>query len=127
MEKEIIDELLASFTNSLDSLKRELAKVRTGRANPAMLDNIRVDYYGTPTPINQMAAVKVPDARLITIKPWDKSSLKAIETALIGADTGITPQNDGEIIRLPIPPLTEERRKEYAKIARNKGEDARIA
>ena len=127
MEKEIIEELMAAFAQAQDGLKRELAKVRTGRANPAILDNIRVDYYGTPTPINQMAAVQVPDARLITIKPWDKTSLKAIEGAILTADIGINPQNDGELIRLPIPPLTEERRKEYAKIVRSKGEDARIA
>src|SRR5262249_15845164 len=109
MEKEIIDELMAGFNNAYDALKRELGKVRTGRANPAILDNIRVEYYGTQTPINQMAAVQVPDARLITIKPWDKSALKQIEQALVAADIGITPQNDGEIIRLPIPALTEER------------------
>jgi ribosome recycling factor len=127
MEKDILDELLANFTNAFDALKRELGKVRTGRANPAILDNIRVDYYGTQTPINQMAAIAVPDARLITIKPWDKSAMKQLEQALVEADLGITPQNDGEIIRLPVPALTEERRKEYAKIARNKGEDARIA
>jgi ribosome recycling factor len=127
MEKDILDELLANFNNAFEALKRELGKVRTGRANPAILENIRVDYYGTLTPINQMAAVAVPDARLITIKPWDKSAMKALEQALVEADLGITPQNDGELIRLPVPALTEERRKEYAKVARNKGEDARIA
>jgi ribosome recycling factor len=127
MEKDILDELLAGFEKAYDSLKRELAKVRTGRANPTILDGIRVDYYGTPTPINQMAAVQVPDARLITIKPWDKTVLKLIEQAIVETDIGINPQNDGEMIRLPVPALTEERRKEYAKTARNKGEDARIA
>lgn len=127
MEKDILDELLATFTNAFDALKRELGKVRTGRANPAILENVRVDYYGTMTPISQMAAVTVPDARMIAIKPWDKSALKALEQALVEADLGINPQSDGEIIRLPVPALTEERRKEYAKVARNKGEDARIA
>lgn len=127
MEKDILDELQASFANAFDALKRELGKVRTGRANPAILENVRVDYYGTSTPINQMAAVAVPDARLITIKPWDKSVMKQLEQALIEADLGITPQSDGEMIRLPVPPLTEERRKQYAKLARDKGEDARIA
>ena len=127
MEKDILDELQAAFTNTFDALKRELGKVRTGRANPAILENVRVDYYGTMTPINQMAAIAVPDARLITVKPWDKSAMKQLEQALIEADLGITPQNDGEIIRLPVPALTEERRKEYAKVSRNKGEDARIA
>lgn len=127
MEKDILDELQAAFTAAFEALKRELGKVRTGRANPAILENVRVDYYGTSTPINQMAAVAVPDARLITIKPWDKSALKQLEQALMEADLGITPQNDGEMIRLPVPPLTEERRKQYAKLARDKGEDARIA
>jgi ribosome recycling factor len=127
MEKDILDELLASFEKAYDALRNQLAKVRTGRANPMILDNIRVDYYGTPTPINQMAAVQVPDARLITIKPWDKSVLKLIEQSIVAADIGINPMNDGEMIRLPVPALTEERRKEYAKMARNNGEDARIA
>jgi ribosome recycling factor len=127
MEKDILDELLASFEKAYDSLKRELSKIRTGRANPAILEGIRVDYYGTPTPINQMAAVQVPDARLITVKPWDKTVMKMLEQAIVEADIGINPQSDGEVIRLPVPPLTEERRKEYAKAARNKGEDARIA
>lgn len=127
MEKDILDELQAAFDKAIDSLKRELSKVRTGRANPAILDGIRADYYGTPTPLQQMAAIAVPDARLITVKPWDKTAMKAIEQAITEADIGINPQSDGEIIRLPVPALTEERRKEYAKAARNKGEDARIA
>ncbi len=127
MDKEIIDDCITALNAALEALKRDLGKVRTGRANPAMLDGIRVDYYGTPTPLTQMSSVQVPDARLLTVKPWDKSALGAIEKAISEADIGINPQSDGEIIRLPIPPLTEERRKEYVKIARNKGEDARIA
>lgn len=127
MDKEIITDCVAAFQAALDALKRELSKVRTGRANPMMLDGIRVDYYGSMTPLNQIASVQVPDARLMTIKPWDKSALGAIEKAIQEADIGISPQNDGEIIRLPVPALTEERRKEYVKIARSKGEDAKIA
>lgn len=127
MDKEIIEEAILAFAAAIDGLKRELVKVRTGRANPALLDGVRVDYYGTPTPLNQMAAIQIPDARLIVVKPWDKSALGLIEKALNEADIGISPQNDGEVIRLPIPPLTEERRKEFVKVARAKGEDARIA
>jgi len=127
MEKDILEELMAGFERAYESLRRELGKVRTGRANPTILDGIRVDYYGTPTPINQMAAIQVPDARLITIKPWDKTVLKMIEQAIVETDIGINPMNDGEMIRLPVPALTEERRKEYAKTARGKAEDARIA
>jgi len=127
MEKEIIDDCIKSFAAAIDSLKRELSRVRTGRANPAMLDGIRVDYYGTPTPLAQMANIQVPDARMMVVKAWDKSVLGLIEKAIATADIGISPQNDGEIIRLPIPPLTEERRKEYVKMAKSKGEDARIA
>ena len=127
MDKEIIDDCIKSFAAAIDSLKRELSRVRTGRANPAMLDGIRVDYYGTPTPLSQMANIQVPDARMMVVKAWDKSVLGLIEKAIATADIGISPQNDGEIIRLPIPPLTEERRKEYVKMAKSKGEDARIA
>jgi ribosome recycling factor len=127
MDKEIIDDCVKNFAAAIDSLKRELSRVRTGRANPAMLDNIRVDYYGTSTPLAQMATIQVPDARLMTVKAWDKSALGLIEKAIATSDIGISPQNDGEIIRLPIPPLTEERRKEYVKMAKSKGEDARIA
>ena len=127
MDKEIIEDAIKQFASAIEGLKKELTKVRTGRANPALLDGVRVDYYGVPTPLNQMAAIQIPDARLIVVKPWDKSALGLIEKALNEADIGISPQNDGEIIRLPIPPLTEERRKEFVKVARAKGEDARIA
>lgn len=127
MDKEIIAEAVQAFVAAIEGLKRELVKVRTGRANPALLDGVRVDYYGVPTPLNQMAAIQIPDARLIVVKPWDKTVLSLIEKALNEADIGISPQNDGEVIRLPIPPLTEERRKEFVKLARGKGEDARIA
>jgi len=127
MEKEIIADCLMAFNSAYDALKREMSKIRTGRANPALLDGIRVEYYGTSTPLSQMAAVQIPDARLLVVKPWDKSSLSSIEKAISESDLGITPQNDGEMIRLPIPALTQERRKEYVKLAKNKGEDAKIA
>src|SRR5690606_4622321 len=97
--------------------------VRTGRANAAILDAVRIDYYGTPTPLSQVAALAVPEPRLITVKPWDKGVLKDIERAIREANLGLNPMNDGEIIRLPIPALTEERRKDIAKQVRSKGED----
>jgi ribosome recycling factor len=111
---------------TLDSMKQNLSKIRTGRASPAMLDQVKVSYYGTPTPLAQCAAVAVPEPRLITVKPWDKSILKDIEKAIHEANLGMTPQNDGEIIRLPIPPLTEQRRKEIAKQVKATGEEFKV-
>lgn len=127
MEKEIIEACSQAFTQSLEALRRELMRIRTGRANPSMLDNVRVDYYGSSTPLAQMASVQIADARMMLVKPWDKSALSAIEKAINESDLGITPQNDGEMIRLPIPPLTEERRKEFVKVARARAEEGRIA
>ena len=112
---------------TLDSLAIQLASVRAGRANSAVLDTIRVDYYGTPTPINQMATVASPDPRTLTIQPWDKTTLKAIEKAIMTSELGINPQNDGRIIRLVFPMLTEERRKELQKTVRKHSEDAKVA
>ena len=112
---------------SIEALKQSMTKIRTGRANAAMLDGVRVSYYGTPTPLAQCAAVAVPEPRLITVKPWDKGILKDIEKALLEANLGLTPQNDGEIIRLPIPPLTEERRKDIAKQVKAKGEEHKVS
>jgi ribosome recycling factor len=112
--------------SSVEALKQAMTKIRTGRANAAMLDGVRVNYYGTPTPLAQCAAVAVPEPRLITVKPWDKGILKDIEKALLEANLGLTPQNDGEIIRLPIPPLTEQRRKEIAKQVKSTGEDHKV-
>ena len=100
---------------SLRSLRADLQKVRTGRANPALLDGIQVDYYGTPTPLNQLANMTAPDPRLIVISPYDKSAIPAIEKAIQKSDLGLTPNNDGKVVRIPIPPLTEERRKELVK------------
>jgi ribosome recycling factor len=102
-------------------------RLRTGRANPDLLDALRVDYYGTPTPIQQMANVGVPEPRMLTIKPWDKTSLKLIEKAIVTSDLGLNPQNDGEIIRLPLPALTEERRRDLVKVAKKHGEESKIA
>ena len=101
--------------------------MRTGRANPQLLESIRVDYYGTPTPISQMAAVTVPDARMLMIKPWDKSSIILIEKAIMMSPIDLNPQNDGEIIRIPIPALTEERRRDLVKVARDFGEKCKVA
>ncbi|HMG20253.1 MAG TPA: ribosome recycling factor [Kofleriaceae bacterium] len=112
---------------AVDSFKRDLQKIRTGRANAAMLDGIKVDYYGTPTPVNQVATVQVVDARLITVKPWEKSMLQVIDKAIRASDLGINPVSDSELVRLPIPPLTQERRKELAKVVGKQTEEARVA
>ncbi len=127
MIDDIFNEFKAKADQTVSDLTRDLAKVRTGRANLALLDGIKVDYYGAPTPLNGVASLAVADPRLITIKPWDKTVLGAVEKALREANIGITPQNDGEIIRLPIPPLTEERRKELVKKVRQMAEDHRVA
>ncbi|MHA6800831.1 ribosome recycling factor [Bounagaea algeriensis] len=107
--------------------KEDLATVRTGRANPAMFSGIVVDYYGSPTPLNQLASISVPEAQLVVVKPYDQSQLKAMETAIRNSDLGVNPSNDGKLIRVAIPQMTEERRKEMVKLARQKGEDARIS
>ncbi len=109
------------------SLEREFAKLRTGRASTALVDGIKADYYGTMTPIGQMASVAVPDARTITIQPWDKGGMAAVEKAILKSDLGLTPINDGKIIRIAIPPLTEERRRDLVKVARKYGEEAKVA
>jgi ribosome recycling factor len=126
MIEETLQELKTAIAKAHEALKRELSKIRTGRANPALLDSIRVDAYGAPTPISQLATVNVPEARMLTIKPWDKSQIKAIEKALVQSPLGLTPMNDGEIIRLPMPPLTEERRKELTKLVKRAGEDTKV-
>lgn len=115
------------MTAALDALGREFASVRTGRASAALLDTIRVDYYGTPTPINQMASVSVPDARTLTIQPWEGNQMQAIEKAILKSDLGLTPVNDGKLIRLTMPTPTEERRKQLAKNVAKMAEDARVA
>ena len=126
MLKETLAELKDAIEKAHDSLKRELAKIRTGRANADILDGIRVEYYGTPTPLRQMASISVPEARLITVKVFDRSQISAVERAIQMAQLGVNPSNDGELIRIPMPPLTEERRKDVVKVARSKGEDCRV-
>jgi len=115
------------MNKSLDALQNEYASIRAGRANPHVLDKIRVDYYGTPTPIQQVGNISVPEARMIVIQPWEKSLLKAIEKAILVSDLGINPTNDGTVIRLVFPELTEERRKDLAKDVKKKGEAAKVA
>jgi len=112
--------------NAIDALKRDFQKVRTGRANPAILDNVMVEYYGNPTPLNQVGNISVPDPQMILVAPWEKTMLGEIEKAVQKADLGLTPQNDGNVIRLPIPPLTEERRKEMVKQIKKMGDNAKI-
>ncbi|MBN8231151.1 ribosome recycling factor [Corallococcus macrosporus] len=120
-------ELKTRIDKALDSLKQDLSKVRTGRASTAILDGIKVDQYGSPTPLAGVASINAPEPRLITIKPWDKSVLKDIEKALREANLGINPMNDGEMIRLPFPPLTEERRKDIVKQVKARGEESKVA
>ena len=124
---EIYDDLNASFENTFDALRRDLSRVRTGRANTNLLDTIRASYYGQPTPLNQVAAIQIPEARMITIKPWEANLLKDIERAILSSDLGITPNSDGTLIRLAIPPLTEDRRKQLVKKVHTAGENARIS
>ena len=123
----LMDLTKEKMEKSLASLDREYKAIRAGRANASILDRITVDYYGTPTPIQQMAAVSVPEARILMIQPWDASTLKDIEKAILTSDIGINPANDGRVIRLSFPPLTEERRKEITKDVRKKAEDAKVA
>jgi len=127
----LIDDVFADLRNGIgkahDALKRDLARLRTGRASVALLDGVRVDYYGTPTPLSQMASLATPDPRMITIKPWDKSVLHTIEKAIRASDLGVNPVADGDIVRIPIPSLTEERRKDLVKLARKNGEECKVA
>jgi ribosome recycling factor len=126
-----INEMIADsrkrMRHSVDTVLRELGTMRTGRASLSMLDNIRVDYYGTPTPLNQVGNLAVPEATLITLQPWDPSTLAAIEKAIRTSDLDLNPQNDGKIIRIPVPSLTEERRKNLVKIAHRHAEEGRVA
>ena len=115
------------MNKSLEALQNEYGSIRAGRANPHVLDKLKVDYYGTPTPLQQVGNISVPEARMIVIQPWEKSLLKAIEKAILTSDLGINPTNDGKVIRLLFPELTEERRKELAKDVKKKGENAKVA
>ena len=125
--KELFRVTEEKMQKSVQGLENEYAAIRAGRANPAVLDKVRVDYYGVETPVNQMAAVSVPDARTLMIQPWDKTTLKAIEKAIQVSDIGINPQNDGTVIRLVFPPLTEERRRELGKNIMKMGEDFKVS
>jgi|SRR3989339_977295 len=125
--KEILSKTRDAMSKSVEFFKSQLAKVRTGRASSTLVDNVKADYYGAATPIPQMATISVPDARTIVIQPWDRSTLTAIEKAIQSADLGFNPQNDGTIIRIPVPPLTEERRKEFVKVCKKYAEEGKIA
>jgi len=127
MEDTSYKEIEAKMTKAIQALKEELAGLRAGRANPAMLDKISVDYYGVPTPINQLGSISVPEARVIVIQPWEPKILRDVEKAIQKADIGINPNNDGKVIRLIFPVLTEERRRELTKTVKKQGEDAKIA
>lgn len=126
--EDYLDALDADMKGAVEALDRELAKVRTGRATPKLVDGVMVavQSYGATMPLNQLATVQAPDARLLTISPWDKGTLPDIERAILAAGLGLNPNSDGQIIRLPVPPLTQERRKELVKIAKKAGEDAKV-
>lgn len=127
MTKDVINDMKSHMEKSVESLRREYQKVRTGRANTGLLDEIRVDFYGNPSPLNQVATLAVPEPRTITIQPWEAKMISVIEKAILNANLGFTPSNDGKLIRISLPPLTEERRKEIVKSLKKTAEDAKIA
>lgn len=127
MLEDICGEAKDQMHKAVEALKKHLAAIRTGRASASLLDGVRIDYYGTPSPIAQVATVTIPDPRSLMIKPWDKGMLKPIEKAIQESNLGLTPMIDSDVVRVPIPSLTEERRKEFVKQARQRGEDAKIA
>jgi ribosome recycling factor len=127
MDNQVFDRAKERMTKSIEALRHELSKMRTGRASLSVLDDIRAEYYGQMTPLNQMASLSVPDPRTIVIQPWDASAAQAIEKAIQKAGIGLNPVNDGRVIRLPIPPLNEERRKELVKVIHKQGEDCKVS
>ncbi|AGX03894.1 MULTISPECIES: ribosome recycling factor [Bacillaceae] len=127
MPKQVISNSKERMTKAIQAYSRELASIRAGRASASLLDRITVDYYGAPTPVNQLAGISVPEARLLVIQPYDKSILGEIEKAIIKSDLGLNPTNDGNLLRLAIPALTEERRKELVKVVKKESEDAKVA
>jgi len=127
MGEEVLKDCESRMKKAIGALERDLSKVRTGRASVALVDDIKVEYYGTPTPIKQLATISVPESRLIVIQPWDTSIIGEIEKAILKSELGMTPSNDGKVIRIPIPRLTEERRKELVKLVRKMGEGSRVA
>jgi ribosome recycling factor len=127
MIEEVYSMMEDSILKAQAALKVALGRIRTGRANAALLDSVRVDYYGTMTPLSQMAAITTPEPRLIMVKPWDRSVVNVVEKAIQAAGLGLNPSGDGEIIRIPVPPLTEERRRDLVKIAKKNGEECKVA
>jgi len=127
MTSEVLQNIEGKMQTSANLLKRELASIRTGHASPALIEHIKIDYAGVPTPLNQIAGISAPAARLLVIQPWDKGSMSNIEKAILKSDLGLTPANDGNVIRLNIPPLTEERRLDLTKLVRKRVEEGRIA
>ncbi|MGD9031035.1 MAG: ribosome recycling factor [Desulfobacteraceae bacterium] len=127
MKEEILSEMRDKMDNTIDALRKEFKKIRTGRASTALLEGIKVDCYETQMPLEQVASLSVPESRLITIKPWDQSIIGEIEKSILKSELGLTPMNDGKIIRISIPPLTEERRRELAKLAKKMAEEAKIS
>ena len=123
----MVKDTSARMERSIEAFRKELGKVRTGRASFSLLDGVKVDYYGTPTPLQQVGTLSVPESRLITVTPWDTKMIGPIEKAIQGSGLGLNPSSDGKTVRIPIPPLTEERRRELAKVVRKMGEDARVA
>jgi ribosome recycling factor len=127
MVRQIIDSAQKGMQKCIEDMKINLATIRTGRASIGILDNVQANYYGTPTPLNQMASLSVPEPSMILIQPWDSSTISAIEKAILASDLGLTPTNDGKVVRLPIPPLTQERRRQLAKTVAQIGEQHKIA
>lgn len=127
MVNEVLDEARASMDKAVKALRKEMSKIRTGRASTSLLDDVMVDYYGVPTPLSQVATLSVPEARMITVQPWEKNLLPDIEKAIFKADVGLTPSSDGILIRLPVPALTEERRRDMVKVIKRMAEDAKIS
>ena len=123
----ILQEAESKMAKSVDHLEYELATIRTGRANPALIDRVMVPYYGMPTPLNQLAQISAPEARLLVVQVYDRSQMGAVEKAIRDSGMGLNPANDGQVIRVPIPPLTEERRREYVRMVKQRAEDARVA
>jgi len=124
---EVLSDAESRMKKSVEFLRKELNSIRTGRANPALVENLTVDYYGVPTPLNQLATISVPEARVIMIQPWDKQALKEVERSILKSEMGLVPNNDGNVIRINIPPLTEERRTELARLVARKVEEGHVA
>ena len=127
MIQDVMNDADGRMSKAIDALRRDLTTIRTGRANPSLLDRVMVEYYGTTSPINQVASISVPESRMLVIQPWDKGSIPAIEKAIMKSDLGVTPSNDGQVIRIALPQLTEERRKQLVKIVHQQTEDAKVS